>query len=162
MSAGVPHDPNAIPPLRIRPFARADQAAAQALILAGLAERWGQLDPTLNLDLRDIATSYAAGCFLVAYWGDTLIATGALLPEGPGVGRIVRMSVRADLRGQGLGRRMLDALVDAARARGDLHLALETTSTWTDAIRFYTRSGFTVIGEHDGDTHFVLALAPGT
>lgn len=161
MSAGASRDPNAIPSLHIRPLARADQAAAQALILDGLAERWGQLDPTLNPDLRDIATSYAAGCFLVAYQGDTLVATGALIPEAPGVGRIVRMSVRADLRGRGLGRRMLDALVDEARARGDTQLVLETTSTWTDAIRFYTRYGFTVIGEQDGDTHFVLALTPG-
>jgi hypothetical protein len=45
-----------MPDLTISPFHPADQAAARTLILAGLQERWGHLDPRYNADLDDIAT----------------------------------------------------------------------------------------------------------
>src|SRR6478736_3198226 len=120
----------------LRPFEPADQAAAQALIVAGLAERWGTLDPTLNPDLRDIATSYGEAVFLVAVAGDAVIGTGALIHEAPGVARIVRMSVAATWRRRGAGRAILTALCEEARAAGYRHVVLETTSSWTDAIAF--------------------------
>ena len=148
--------------IRLRPFSPDDQAAAKALIVAGLGERWGWIDPTLNPDLNDIATTYADGLFLVGYWDDTLVATGAVTPEtmpdGRDALRVVRMSVRADLRGQGIGRRVLDALLEGARARNCPLVVLETTSTWIDAVRFYTRYGFTVVEERDGDTHMQLEI----
>lgn len=146
----------------IRPFRVTDQVAAQQLVIAGLGERWGWIDPTLNPDLDHIATNYVDGVFLVGYVGATLVATGALIPEvtpeGTPVLRVVRMSVRADLRRQGLGRHVLDALLQEARARGCAQLVLETTSTWTDALRFYQRYGFEVVAERDGDTHMQLYL----
>lgn len=144
----------------IRPFAADDQAAAQALILDGLSERWGWIDPTLNPDLHDIAASYAPGLFLVAYQEGALIATGALIPEAPGVVRIVRMSVRRDLRRHGIGRLMLQALLARARAQGVRQVVLETTSTWRDAVAFYQRNGFRVVDVRDGETHMLLDLAP--
>lgn len=145
--------------LSFRPFVPSDQAAAEALILAGLGERWGWIDATLNPDLRDIATSYASGHFLVAYHDNDLIATGAFIPEAPGVVRIVRMSVRQDLRGQGIGRQMLAALLDAARAQGMEQVVLETTTTWQDAVTFYQRNGFRIVNVHDGETHMVIELS---
>ncbi len=148
--------------IRIRPFGVDDQEAAKQLVVAGLGERWGWIDPTLNPDLNDIAVAYEAGIFLVGYLDDVLVATGALMPEVTPEGidalRVVRMSVRADLRGQGIGRRMLDALLDYGRAMGCRHVVLETTSTWVDAVRFYTRYGFHVVGERDGETHMTLEL----
>lgn len=148
--------------LSIRHFEIADQDAAKQLILEGLGERWGWIDPTLNPDLNDIAATYAAGVFLVGHLGDRLIATGALLPETTPEGmdalRVVRMSVHADLRGQGIGRRMLDALLDYAREQGCTLVVLETTSTWADAVRFYRRNGFQRVEERDGDTHMQLEL----
>lgn len=144
--------------LTLRPFEAADQTTAQALILAGLGERWGWIDPTLNPDLCDIAASYADGHFLVAHHEGVLVATGALLPEGDGVLRVVRMSVRRDLRGQGIGRRLLDALLVHARTQGCQTVVLETTSTWSDAVRFYTRYGFRITHEAGGETHMVLAV----
>jgi putative acetyltransferase len=148
--------------LLIRTFRADDQQAAKALVLAGLGERWGWLDPTLNPDLNDIATTYADGVFLVGFLDNALVATGALTPEvtpdGVEALRVVRMSVRADLRGQGIGRRMLDALVERARQQACSLLVLETTSTWTDAVRFYTRYGFQIIEERDGETHMQLEV----
>ena len=144
----------------IRPFQPTDQAAARSLILDGLGERWGWIDPTLNPDLDDIAATYADGDFVVAHLDGVLIGTGALIPEGDGAGRIVRMSVRQDLRGQGVGRRLLAELTTLARRAGYHTLVLETTSTWTDAVRFYAHNGFTVthVDPDAAETHMARSL----
>lgn len=144
--------------LEIRSFRARDQAAARRLILSGLQERWGHLDETKNPDLDDIAASYEGGVFLVAYAEERLVATGALLAEGERVGRIVRMSVARDVRRRGVGRRMLQALLEAARIRGYGKIVLETTATWADAIAFYRREGFRPLGIRDGDVHFEKEL----
>ena len=140
----------------VHPFRPEDQDAAKALILAGLVEHWGWLDPTANPDLDDIASTYARGTFLIAWQGEHAVATGALLPETEGIGRIVRMSVAPDKRRRGIGGLVLEQLVERARANGYHTLVLETTSTWHDAIRFYESHGFRRIGSWDGDTHFVF------
>ena len=46
------------------------------------------------------------------------LATGRLLEHAPGVARIGRMAVDQTLRGSGVGRAVLDALLEAARERG--------------------------------------------
>jgi len=146
--------------LSIRPFRPADQCAAKALILKGLEEHWGTLDPTLNPDLDDIATSYGDGTFFVATQGDRIVGTGALKLHGDGSGEVVRMSVATDCRRQGVGRRILDALIEDGRARGLNRIILETTATWQGAIAFYQAAGFTVTHHKDGDIYFVLPLWP--
>ncbi len=145
--------------MEIRPFHPTDQPAAKALILAGLVEHWGWLDPTLNPDLDDIAASYADGVFLVGYAGEQLVATGALLPEGQDTGRIVRMSVDMRERRRGYGRALLHALLEKAQELGYTQVVLETTATWADAIQFYEANGFHRIYEADGDSHFTRVIA---
>ena len=54
---------------RIAPFRREDKPRSGRLIIAGLAEHWGFVDPDLNPDLDDIATTYADGVVLVAWIG---------------------------------------------------------------------------------------------
>lgn len=142
----------------IRPFHLTDQPAAKALILAGLVERWGWLDPSANPDLDDIAASYADGVFLVGYEGMRLVATGALLPEGKMTGRIVRMSVDMRERRRGYGRSLLHALLEKAQELGYTQVVLETTATWADAIQFYEANGFHRTHEADGDVHLILVI----
>ena len=72
------------------------------------------------------------------------VATGRLLQEAPGVGRIGRLAVDGRLRGAGWGRMVLDALLNAARARGDQRLVLDAEAS---AQGFYRRAGFVVCGE---------------
>jgi GNAT superfamily N-acetyltransferase len=147
-----------LPFIRIRDFTPADQVAARGLILAGLGEHWGWIDETLNPDLDDIAAHYAGETFLLVVTEKALIGTGALIREGEGVGRIVRMSVAAATRRAGVGTRLLHALLARARGRGFSKIVLETTATWHEVIRFYERNGFTLVEERDGNAHFVLTL----
>lgn len=142
----------------IRQAREADYPALRRLILAGLEEHWGTLDPRCNLDLENMQQAYAGAAFLVASQGGELLGCGALIPRGEDSGEVVRMSVRADLRRSGLGTRLLQALVAEARRRGMRRIILETTSTWTEVVSFYLRNGFRITHHQDGDTWFILDL----
>ena len=63
------------------------------------------------------------------------IGTGRLLADG----HIGRMAVLADWRGKGVGRALLERLLEEARLQGHAHLALHAQ---TQASGFYRRFGF--------------------
>jgi GNAT superfamily N-acetyltransferase len=140
------------------PFRPADQKAVKDLILSGLVDHWGELDTTKNPDLNDIAESYKDACFLVARYEGRIVGTGALVPRTPDTAEVVRMSVAKDLRRQGVGRRILQALCDEAVARGFKYIILETTETWSEVIAFYQSFGFQITHYKDGDVYFKLNL----
>ena len=144
--------------IQVRSFRPADQEAARRLILAGMEERWGWLDETKNRDLDDIGATYAGGCFLVALVGGEVQATGALIREAEGVGRIVRMSVARAWRRRGVGTLLLNSLLARARAAGYRRVVLETEPDWTDAVAFYKARGFRPLGLRDGNVHLALDL----
>ena len=144
--------------LTIQPFQPADQDEVKRLVLAGLVDHWGFLDPTKNPDLNDIAATYAGGTFLVARLAGQIVGSGALVPRGDGTAEIVRMSVACDFRRQGIGRRILHRLVVQARQDGIRQLALETTETWQEVIDFYLDYGFRITHFSGGDVYFALDL----
>jgi GNAT superfamily N-acetyltransferase len=143
----------------IRPFRLEDQSGTKALILEGLREHWGAIDPDRNPDLLDIAAAYAGAVFLLACRGEQIIGTGALLPRGNGTAEIVRMSVIRDMRRQGIGGLILRALLERAKAAGAKRIILETTAVWQDAVAFYQKHGFRITHYDGGDAYFVLDLA---
>jgi putative acetyltransferase len=147
------------PEIILHPFQPADQAAVKTLVLAGLVEHWGSLDPAKNPDLEDIAASYAQAVFLVARRGEQIVGTGALVPRSEDTAEVVRMSVATAWRRKGIGRMILQELVDRARQAGFQHLILETTETWQEVIAFYLRFGFRITHYQEGDVYFVLDLA---
>ena len=69
----------------------------------------------------------------------TALGTGRLTRHADGVGKIGRMAVVASLRGSSVGRQMLDALVTAARQRGDRRVMLHAQAS---AVGFYRRLGW--------------------
>jgi len=144
----------------IRSFHPEDQAAVKTLILEGLEDHWGAIDPTKNPDLDDIGSAYARGFFRVAVLEGRIVGTGALLPRADGSMEIVRMSVGRDLRRQGIGSSILRQLIRDAKASGCRKIILETTSTWNDAIAFYQGHGFRPTHIQGGDAYFLLELDP--
>jgi GNAT superfamily N-acetyltransferase len=62
--------------------------------------------------------------------------------------QIEAVRVRADQRGRGLGRQMIEWAVDQARARGCRLVQLTTDKRRVDAHRFYGSLGFTA--SHEG------------
>ncbi|WP_284620400.1 YbgC/FadM family acyl-CoA thioesterase [Aquabacterium humicola] len=102
-----------------------------------------------------------AGCVhAVAYnrFGAPL-ATGRLLEHVPGVAKIGRMAVLSSMRGSRIGRAVLDALMQAARERGDREALLHAQMS---AAPFYLRAGFQTRGpvfEEAGIPHVEMVRA---
>ncbi|RQU50410.1 GNAT family N-acetyltransferase [Burkholderia cenocepacia] len=116
-----------------------------------------QIPPEWELDDDDPLSLHA-----VAYRTDAAtglrraVATGRLLPSGT----IGRVAVLADMRGQGVGSAVLNALLDAARRRGEAVVRLYAQDS---AVSFYLRHGFTAVGEpfvEAGVPHVEMARAP--
>ena len=84
----------------------------------------------IELDEIDAACIHA-----VAYLDEKAVGTGRLLPDG----HIGRMAVLRQWRRHGVGSRILNALVEEARRRGDRHVAL---SAQVHAVPFYRAHGF--------------------
>lgn len=74
------------------------------------------------------------------------LATGRLITAGmpPGQARLGRMAVIKAMRGSGVGRQVLGALLDAARAQGCHGVVLHAQ---TSARRFYEAAGFQAEGD---------------
>jgi len=142
----------------IQPIQLEHQAGARDLILAGLAEHWGRLDPGRNLDLENISSAYSKAVFLVAVQQGRVIGTGALIPKADSTAEIVRMSVAAEMRRRGVASALLQTLIAKARTLGIRQLVLETTETWQDAIAFYKKFGFKETHHLNGDVYFRLEL----
>lgn len=120
--------------------------------------RWSDLEA----DLRDVRTRVfieEQGVPQAMEWdaidadATHAIARNSLgMPIGTGRGffnpsgeyRIGRMAVLAALRGHGIGRRLLDTLMDAGRAQGAKLVGL---SAQTSAVPFYLRAGFSTQGD---------------
>lgn len=141
-----------------------DQPTVRALILQGLSDHWGEVDESLNPDLDDLLGAYASGRTIVGRVDGTIVATGTIVPRSERVAEILRMSVDRNLRGAGLGRQILEALIDIARTWNVEQVILETTSSWHEVVSFYLQCGFTVTHEADGpfgsDTWFSLTITP--
>ncbi len=87
------------------------------------------------------------------------LATGRLLQHVPGVAKIGRMAVCQAVRGGGVGRSVLDALMQAARTRGDREVLLHAQ---TSAAPFYAKAGFVPRGaefEEAGIPHLEMVRA---
>jgi len=94
-----------------------------------------RIPAALEWDDADAACVHALA---VNRWGLAL-GTGRLLTPAPGVAQIGRMAVLGAMRGSGVGRALLSALVDAARQRGDREVLLHAQAS---AVPFYARAGF--------------------
>lgn len=86
---------------------------------------------------------------LAAFAGESLVGAVGLARAAAGNGRhraeIQRLVVRADARGRGVGRLLMDAAVERARSLG-LRLLWLSTHVDSDADRIYTHLGWTRYG----------------
>ena len=143
--------------LQLRPFQPTINLTVKQLILDGLVEHWGVLDPTLNPDLNNIAQSYADGDFVVACIDGEIVGTGAIIPEEKTAVLCACPSKKKN-GGKDSPPSFSITLLPLPKEKGYEQVVLETTSTWQDVIQFYLRNGFTISHYAHGDTHFTLSL----
>jgi ribosomal protein S18 acetylase RimI-like enzyme len=142
----------------VAPLNAEDTAAVRQLLIDGLSERWGAYDPCFNPDLEAFAQSYLGSLILVAKTAGAVVGTGTLRSISPRRVEIVRMSTATTSRRMGVASAILQQLLEHARAVGAQEVVLETTSSWSSAVAFYTKHGFARTREHGGDTHFIQHL----
>jgi putative acetyltransferase len=103
-------------------------------------------------ELAELPGKYAppsGRLFLATDDEDRVAGCIALRSIGPGVCEMKRLFVRGAYRGQGLGRVLVDKLIDEARAIGYTHMRLDTLPGVMDnAIALYRSIGFVEIGPY--------------
>jgi GNAT superfamily N-acetyltransferase len=91
-----------------------------------------------------------AGRLLLAYVDDRLAGVACLKILNAEIAEIKRMYVRPEARGKGVGRALVDRLLDQAREAGYRRVRLDSASFMTDAHRLYRAAGFQDIGPYEG------------
>jgi GNAT superfamily N-acetyltransferase len=80
---------------------------------------------------------------LVAIAGDRVVGHLQLVDSADGdAGEIKNMAVEAGHRGRGIGRTLIQAAIDLARAQGRPMLAVATAAADVGNLRFYQLAGF--------------------
>jgi GNAT superfamily N-acetyltransferase len=120
-----------------------DARLAVRAYVTELARRFdGGFDPALSISAADEEMSPPAGLFLVAtLYGDP-VGCGALKFHPGAPAEIKRMWVAPEVRGLGLGRRLLAELEARAAARGVRTLRLETNRALAEAVSLYRSAGY--------------------
>lgn len=100
-------------------------------------------DPTQSISASDEQMTLPNGLLLVASTQGSPMGCGALkLDPETRIAEVKRMWVSPDVRGLGLGRRILERLADEATDRGMVTLRLETNRALAEARRLYETAGF--------------------
>lgn len=85
------------------------------------------------------------GALLIAHVNDELAGCVGLRPLGDGIGEMKRLYVRPTYRSVGLGKHLVDAVIQSARLAGHRELRLDTLASMTSAQALYRRLGFVEI-----------------
>lgn len=88
--------------------------------------------------------------YRVALDGDEVVGYAGLCVYGPDDAWVQNIAVRRDRQGTGLGRRMLDELLDQAVRRDARQVLLEVRADNAPAQRLYARRGFEAVGLRRG------------
>jgi len=133
---------------------------AKKLILEGLEEHFGFINPHLNKDLDDIQASYidTGHHFITVDLEKSIVGTGALVKESPDTGRIVRVSVAPNKRCLGIGSAIVNYLIKLGRRSAFNKIVVETNHDWQDAIALYKRCGFQEYARDEESVHMVFEL----
>ena len=82
------------------------------------------------------------GCIILARQGNQVVGCVALKPIGEGVCEMKRLYVRPAARGNALGKKLVEELIDFAKKAGYKTMKLDTITSLKDAIKLYRSKGF--------------------
>lgn len=151
--------------LKQRAATNADSAEIQFLVFGVLAE-FG-LSPDYNgtdRDITDIETNYLSrGGVFEVFENDEgrIVGTVGLYPLSDETIELRKMYFAPEMRGRGLGQKLLQEMIEKARNLGYLRVYLETASVLKQAVHIYEKAGFTcVVEKHTPrcDQAYVLEL----
>jgi putative acetyltransferase len=131
----------------IRPWQALDRQSAAKLICEVLAEYGLPWQPTTaDQDVVDVEQFYLkrGGEFWVIEHEEKIVGTSAYYPieRGEKAVEIRKMYLAPGVRGQGLGRFLLQQLEEAIAKRGYQEIWIETASILAEAVRLYETAGY--------------------
>jgi predicted N-acetyltransferase YhbS len=130
--------------LNIRPIEDAADAAAFRTLNEEWIARHFVVEEEDRRQLDDPIAAYIdpGGEILIAERDGRPVGCVALMPGGTGAYELSKMAVAPELRGQGVGRRLLAAAIDLARNLGAASLFLGSSTKLAGAVHLYEALGF--------------------
>lgn len=122
--------------------------AAFGVEIAGLYPGW---TPATGPSASSVDFEPPGGRFVVAYVGPRPVACAGLRRLDQRTAEIKRLYVRPEVRGRGLGRRMLQELERVAKAQGYEVVRLDTGAEQPGALRLFAATGYRQIGDYNGN-----------
>ena len=133
--------PGAMPQVRVRPMLTSDLDAVLALEQGAYAFPWSQ-----GIFRDCIRVGYTCRVLEI----DFVLAGHGVLSIGANEAHLLNLCVREEFRARGLGRRLLEELLQSAREQGARVCFLEVRPANTAAIRLYQAMLFEQIGVRRG------------
>lgn len=137
-------------PFSIRPIQPGDNAAIAHIIRTALTEFGANKPGTVFFDdstdhLYELFAESPGSGYYIALQDDRIVGGAGYFPtEGlpNGTCELVKMYLTATVRGQGLGRQMIDFVMAEAKAMGYTQVYLETMPELKKAVAVYEQFGF--------------------
>ena len=144
---------------RIRPIRQSDNPAVGRIIREVMTE-YGAVGCGFSINDAEVEAMYEAylgpgAAFYVVERKRKVLGCGGMAPlQGgeAGVCELRKMYFLPELRGTGLGTRLLDVILNAARNAGYSLCYLETLENMVHARQLYSRHGFHPVGRALGNT----------
>jgi putative acetyltransferase len=95
-----------------------------------------------HFSLRDAEVAVGEGAFLVAFLDNVAVGCGAVRQLDKATAELKRMYVDPSVRGQGIGRALVEALEHEARLIGVTRIVLETGTRLAPAMKLYQAMGY--------------------
>jgi len=133
----------AVSPVDFRHFKLGDETAFRELNEAWIAANFVVEQEDLKA-LKD-PVGYIlrpGGALVMAFQDGIAVGTCALLAMGNGIFEVAKMTVAERCRGMGIGKQLLQRVIDHATLIGAKRLYLETNKKLRSAIHLYESAGF--------------------
>ena len=144
---------------RIRPIRQEDNPAV-AVIIRQVMTEFGAVGCGFSISDAEVDAmfeSYPApgAAFFVVEHNGVVLGCGGVAPlrgGDAGTCELRKMYFLPELRGTGMGHRLLDVILDAAREAGYSLCYLETLEGMDQASKLYTKHGFAPVSQSLGNT----------
>jgi putative acetyltransferase len=142
---------------------KADPRLAEITAMIGALDRYmGELYPAESVFLVDVdALALPNVHFFAAKLEGVFVGCGAIMEKGRDYTEVKRIFVDPSARGLGLGRKIIDTLVEQTRALGIPLMRLETGISQPEALSLFEACGFQrcgAFGDYSADDPYSVFM----